>query len=457
MHFLYALALAAGLDGAAAHEHASRLAALGPHPWGSPRNALAAQYVASQFRDAGLQEVRLQPFESHGVSGQNVIGVLRAPGPEFVVVGAHHDTAPEAPGAYDDGGGVGVLIEAARALAKDKERHRTFVFVSFDGEEAWSTGKTTTAGSRAYIKALGAESRNLTAAFVVEMCGWKGGTPAFQPIAYADPLRPGQSVIAPAWLLQRASSAARGAGVPFVVGDPWIPWLYQATVRTFRADMYGDDLAFLQAGLPALFVSDSSFTAFYPWYHTGSDTTDKLDPDSLGRMGRGVLAILRDLETAPRGAAAEPHWFSAFGAVLGPVLLFAIALVSVLPGLRLGLRQGASALGARLVATALFGYLFFQHPVPALFVFLLPNLAPLAPRRWWTVLVSLLPALSLMGLGALAWSREFVHGTWWAPWEIAAGAVLLVLSSLPAGGGAPRGGKPKKAAKGRKKGGLPPR
>ena len=44
---------------------------------------------------------------------------LRAPGDEFVVIGAHHDTAPEAPGAYDDGGGVGILIELApRARAR---------------------------------------------------------------------------------------------------------------------------------------------------------------------------------------------------------------------------------------------------------------------------------------------------------------------------------------------------
>ena len=110
-----------------------------------------------------------------------MIGVLRAPGPEIVVVGAHHDTAPDAPGAYDDGGGVGVLIEAARAWAREPARTRTFVFVSFDGEEAWSTGKATTAGSRAYLKELGPEARNVVAAFVIEMCGWKGGTPVVPP------------------------------------------------------------------------------------------------------------------------------------------------------------------------------------------------------------------------------------------------------------------------------------
>ncbi len=457
MWLLNAILLAASLDGVAAGEHASRLAALGPHPWGSPRNSLAAQYVAAQFRYAGLQEVRLAPFESHGIEGQNVIGVLRAPGPEFVVVGAHHDTAPETPGAYDDGGGVGVLIEAARRLAQDKQRRRSFVFVSFDGEEAWSTGKTTTAGSRAYLKALGPESRNLMAAFIIEMCGWQGGTPAFQPIAYADPLRPGGSAIVPAWLLARAQAAARSAGVAFVVGDPYIPWLYQAAVRTFRADMYGDDLSFIQAGLPALFVSDSSFSAFYPWYHQPSDTAEKLDPASLGRMGDGVLAILRDLEEAPRSAPSEPNWFAGFGRVVGPVALFAIAATSILPGLRLGFRLGGKVFAVRLAGAALFGYVFFRHPVPMLFVFLLPNLLPCFPRRAWTLAIAVLPALALLGLGGAAWYRGFVHGVWLSYGEIGAAVAAFGLALvLPGGGsGKPVGrlGKPGKS-KGR---GLPPR
>jgi len=454
MQLLSAILLAASFDGAAAGEHASRLAALGPHPWGSPRNSLAAQYVAAQFRDAGLQEVRLAGFESHGIQGQNVIGVLRAAGPEFVVVGAHHDTAPEAPGAYDDGGGVGVLIEAARMLAKDKQRRRTFVFVSFDGEEAWSTGKTTTAGSRAYIKALGPESRHLAVAFVIEMCGWKGGTPAFQPIAYEDPLRPGASAIAPAWLIGRAQAAARGAGISFVVGDPYIPWLYQAAVRTYHADLYGDDLSFIQAGIPALFVSDSSFSAFYPWYHQASDTAEKLDPAALGRMGQGVLAILRDLEDALPGAPMEPNWFAAFGWVAGPVALFALALVSVLPGLRQGYRLGGRAFAVRLAAVAAFGYVFFRHPVPMLFVMLLPNLLPLVPRRPWSMAFAAIPALALLGLGGVAWYRDFVHGVWLSHTDLAAAVVALGLALAPAGsgGGSKPAGRPGKPPKWKKRG-----
>ena len=93
---LLPLLLAASVDGQAALRHASALAALGPHAWGSPRNQAAAAYVAAQLREAGLEAVELQPFERHGVVGANVVGTLRAPGEEFLVIGAHHDTVPEA-------------------------------------------------------------------------------------------------------------------------------------------------------------------------------------------------------------------------------------------------------------------------------------------------------------------------------------------------------------------------
>jgi ketopantoate reductase len=317
MGLLLPLLLAASIDGEAALRHASALAALGPHPWGSPRGHAAAQYVAAELRAAGLDEVETVAFERHGVRGTNVIATLRAPGDDFVVRGAHHDTAPGAPGAYDDGGGVGVLIELARVLAADGRRARTVVFASFDGEEASATGKGTTAGSRAYIERLGPRARSMVAAFAIEMCGWERGTPVVHPIAYADPREKGRTVIAPAWLVSAALDGAREAGSPLGVGDPFLSWLYQPAVRAFRVRLYGDDLSFLQSGHPALFASDSSFSAFYPDYHEPSDTADKLDAAALSRMGRSALGVVRALERLPRGEAEAPHWFSAFGRVIG--------------------------------------------------------------------------------------------------------------------------------------------
>ncbi len=424
---LAALLATGAVDGGAALGHASKLAALGPHPWGSPRGSAAAAYVQAQFREAGLDEVRLQEFEDHGLHGANVIGVLRAPGPEFVLIGAHHDTAPEAPGAYDDGGGVGVLIEAARALARERSRPRSLVFVSFDGEEAWATGKATTTGSRAYIRALGENRKNLTAALVIEMCGFGKGSPVFQPIAYADPLRPGRSLIAPAWLVEAALTGAREANVPFGIGDPLIPWLYQPLVRLFRVPFYGDDLSFVQAGLPAIFSSDSSFTSFYPWYHQAADTADKLDAAALARMGQGVLGIVRALGRAPRGPASEPDWFVAFGKLIGATALLALGVLSLLPGLLRAFASGGLRLPARILHALLFAVLLWRHPVPALWILLLPNLAAVASRGWVTGL-ALLPALAMAGLGVAAWRRGFVAGVWPAPWELCVFGLVLGLA-----------------------------
>jgi hypothetical protein len=426
------LLLAGTFDGAAAQRHAAALAALGPHPLGSPRARAAAEYVAAQFRQAGLDEVHFQEFVEHGLRGQNVIGVLRAPGPEFVVIGAHHDTAPAAPGAYDDGGGVGVLIEAARVLSRAPARPRTLVFVSWDGEESEALFPDRAVGSRAYARSLGGGIQNLVAALVIEMCGWEGGRPVLHPIAYADPLRPGRSVVAPDWLVRAALDGSRGRQAPLGVGDPYLSWLYQPAVRTFRATLYGDDLSLLQAGAPAVFASDSSFSAFYPWYHQSTDTSDKVDADALARMGRAVLAASAALERAPRGESGRSDWFAASGWVIGRSGLLALGALSAVPVLAAGLKAGGILLGVRVLQLGLFALVLYRHPVPILWVFLLPNLLlPLATRRWFR-LATWAPLVALLALGVAAWRRGMVAGVWLAPWELTAAALALALCHLRA-------------------------
>lgn len=420
------LSAAVAVDGASALRHASSLAALGPHPWGSPRGRAAAAYVASQLRAAGLAGVRVHEFESHGIRGANVAGLLPGEGPEQVIVGAHHDSAaPDAVGAYDDGGGVGVLIEAARALAHRPRPPRTVVFVSWDGEEAESHRVgATAAGSRDYVRSLGADARHVVAVLDLEMCGWRGGRPVLHPIPYADPLRPGGYVVTPAWLARAALVASRRAGAAVGVGDPYLSWLYQPAVRTFRVRLYGDDIAFLQARIPAVFASDSSFSAFYPYYHQPEDTADKLDAQALARMGAVAVAVVDALVRVPRGPAADPAWFAAFGSVWGPVPLVAAGALSLVPGL---VAARGPALGVRLLQAALFGLVLWRHPVPALWVFLVANVVSVLPRRWWTMALALLPLALLLALGAAAWWRGMVSGTWLLPWEIAAAVAALAL------------------------------
>jgi len=431
------LLAATTIDGGAALRHASSLASLGPHPWGSPRAAAAAEYVAAQFRAAGLADVGFHEFESQGRRGRNVVGTLRGEGPEFLIVGAHHDSAPEAPGAYDDGGGVGVMIEVARALAHEP-RPRTIVFVSWDGEESESVSDEKAAGSRAYVRSLGPQARSLVAVVDIEMSGFAAGSPTLHPIAYEDPLRPGAQAIAPGWLVRAALQGARRAGSPLQVGDPLISWLYQPAVRTFRVRLYGDDISFVQAGLPAIFLSDSSFAYFYPHYHQPGDTADKLSPEALEKMGRAVLGVVAGLQGVTPGSPSDPIWFAAGGLVLGATLVLGVGVASLLQGLLKAYRTGGRLLAMRAAHAALFLVLLWRHPVPAVWVFLLPNLlAPLLRRRV-ALAVGLLPLAGLLILGLAAWLRSTgpdggaVSGVWLAPWETGLALAALVLAYLPA-------------------------
>jgi hypothetical protein len=441
-----ALLLSVALDGEAALRHARALSALGPHPFGSPRGVAAAQYVAAQFREVGLGEVRLETVEAGGLRGTNVVGVLRASGTEFLVVGAHHDTPSESPGAHPSAG-VGTLVEAARSLVRRGPRGRTIVFVSFDGEDAASARGSAGIGSRAYLQSLGPDARHLAGLLAITGSGWKGGRPVLRAAAYADPLRPGATVVAPAPLVRAVLEGARDAASPLAVGEPLAPWLYQPAVRFFRATDRGPDIAALQAGRPAVALCDEPFLVRYPWAGQSTDTPDKLDAEALARLGQSLLGAVAAAETLS-GMAAEPNWLAALGRVVNGPTLLALGVASLVPGFLGALRGGGLAFAVRLVQALLFGLMLFRLPVPTLWVFLLPNLVTPLARGRLASLVAIMPAFALALYGGLAWSRGFVAGVWAAPWELAILGFAFALLWLRPGGRLGRA-----TIKGRRRGG----
>ena len=134
----------------------------------------AAEYVAAQFKAIGLQPGGdgggyFQAFTAARspsgapVSLRNVIGVLPGAKPEWAgqsaLLTAHYDHLglgwPDVhkgdegklhPGADDNGSGVAVLLELAKAIASGEKPQRTLVFVAFAGEEAGLLG------SRHYVE-----------------------------------------------------------------------------------------------------------------------------------------------------------------------------------------------------------------------------------------------------------------------------------------------------------------
>jgi hypothetical protein len=79
----------------------------------------AAAYIETAVADAGYAAVR-QSFEAKGKNFSNIICEKRgAEAPDDIfIVGAHYDTHKNSPGANDNGSGLAVLLELARAASR---------------------------------------------------------------------------------------------------------------------------------------------------------------------------------------------------------------------------------------------------------------------------------------------------------------------------------------------------
>src|SRR5215208_1789233 len=136
--------LAAGVAGAGAqtsdpgYQFARSLALAGPRPAGSAAERRAHDRVAARFRAAGLR-VGTDSFAvpGHGRS-RNIVGVFDTTADCLVVLLAHADSVPPAPGADDNASGVGTLVGLAPRL------------------------KTITPGCDVWLIATGAEERPFT-------------------------------------------------------------------------------------------------------------------------------------------------------------------------------------------------------------------------------------------------------------------------------------------------------
>ena len=253
----------------------------------------AASYIDSTLRSLGYAVVA-QEFSAGGRTYHNLEATLAGTTlrHEVVVLGAHYDTAEDAPGADDNASGVAAVLELARAFAGTPQA-RTVRFVLFPNEEPpWFP--TASMGSRHY--AAGARARNdqIVAMLSIESIGYYDTEPGTQ--RYPFPLNllypdVGDFIgfvsnLESRGLLRRAIAAFRsharfptqGAAAP-----AWVPGVW-----------WSDHWAFWREGYLAIMISD---TAPYrnPFYHTPQDTPDKLDYARTARVVDGLAHVVRAL------------------------------------------------------------------------------------------------------------------------------------------------------------------
>jgi hypothetical protein len=253
----------------------------------------AATYIEHRLQDLGYRVVS-QEFSAYNRGFRNLEATL--PGTtrpqEVVILGAHYDTAEDAPGADDNASGVAGVLELARAFAQARQA-RTIRFVFFPNEEPPSF-PTANMGSRHYATAARARNDQITAMLSIESIGYydveKGSQRYPFPLNLAYPdvgdfigfvsnLKSGP-------LLRRAIMAFRAhATMPTqgAAAPAWVPGVW-----------WSDHWSFWREGYRAIMITD---TAPYrnPFYHTPQDTADKLDYDRMARVVHGLTHVVRAL------------------------------------------------------------------------------------------------------------------------------------------------------------------
>ncbi len=265
------LAAAAPPSAAQAQAFAVALARAGPRPAGSAAERRAHQRVAASFRAAGLRV----GFERFSVPGRgasrDVIGIRDTPSDCLVVVMAHTDSVPPAPGADDNGSGVGTLVALAPAAGGDPAPRCDLWLVATGAEERPYTGQPDHLGASALVRRLRRSGRlkDVRLALSIDEVGRGTRFELRSPVARARPAVEG-----------RILDAARSSGVG-------VRWLRDSATGN------SDHRELALAGAPAakLGVRDDACR------HTACDTPDRLQRGAFARVLRVVWPLLRDWPT----------------------------------------------------------------------------------------------------------------------------------------------------------------
>lgn len=266
----------AAFDGGRAMGDVHYQMSLGARIPGSEGHAKLREYVIAELEKAGW-ETEVQQAEMMGHTIYNLVGKRNGNASDpWIILGAHYDSrivadhdpdpakqSQPVPGANDGASGVAVLLELARTLPEDLPG--TIWLVFFDAEDNGSLpGWDWILGSTAFVEGLQGKP---DAAVIVDMIG-----DANLRIPYERNSNPE--------LVQEIWNAAAIQGFEEIfVPEPGLSIL-------------DDHAPFLRAGIPAVDIID--FT--YPYYHTTSDTADKVSPASLKAVGDTLRAWLEEIQ-----------------------------------------------------------------------------------------------------------------------------------------------------------------
>jgi len=307
-----------------------------PHPLGSAANAQVRDYLLSRCRELGLtpsvQDMSLVVADQGPLLAarvQNVVARLpgRQPGGKAVLVLAHYDSQPHAPGAGDDGAAVAAMLETIRALRAGPPLANDVIWLFTDGEEAGLLGARTYAADTARLR------REVGVALNFEGRGNAGPSLTFEVNSQNG------------WVMREYAKAA-----PYPIASSLFYEVYRYLPNST------DFTPLRQAGIAGL---GFAFADGHPYYHSPADTPAHLDLGSLQHHGSYMLSLVRHFGNLPLTHTKAPdetffnplgawlvHYPAAWNLWLTQLTISLVVLTLVLAYLRGQLRVGSLLGGA---------------------------------------------------------------------------------------------------------------
>jgi hypothetical protein len=246
-----------------AFQHVEEIARA-PHPTGSAEAERVRGVLVQRLVDMGLK-AEIQRSRDPEEPFQNVLARIPGrggPGKKALLLCAHYDSRPEAPGAGDNGLGVAVVLETVRAIQAGPPLDRDLIALFDDGEEVGLDGARIFVEEHPWASDVGVvlnfDARgNSGSSFMFETSDGNG------------------------WLIREYARATPR------------PLAASLTMDVYRIMPNDTNLTvFKKAGLSGL---NYAVVGGWGYYHTPDDTAARLDRRSLQHEGENALAMVRRL------------------------------------------------------------------------------------------------------------------------------------------------------------------
>jgi len=278
-----------------------------PHPLGvSQAQADVREYIMDEIHALGLETQVQDTFgqrhwgpDSGYVSGgfvKNILARLQGSDPkDAILIMAHYDSTPGAPGGGDNGAGVIILLELLRALHANPQLLQDVIFLFTDGEEPGTFGALAFISQHPWFDEV---------SMVINLDGITDGPPGLSQSSQWNGV----------WIQALAHKAEK-------------PSYFSLPIHLFSTGE-SDLIPFKQIGLPAAGFATATVGQEI---HTMLDRPEIVNPGSIQHLGNHMLGMIRHLANQPTLTANVPD--QTFFPLLGSLVHYPSSWAIPLAGL----------------------------------------------------------------------------------------------------------------------------